>query len=57
MDVQEFTQHFVSASVAEWQRQEEARPGSGDALLREATTSVLSGRDLAQIATGAPGRG
>ena len=38
-------------------RDEEARPGSGDALLREATTSVLSGRDLAQIATGAPGRG
>ena len=30
---------------------------AGDALLREATTSVLSGRDLAQIATGAPGRG
>ena len=35
----------------------EARPGSGDALLREATTSVLSGRDLAQIATGAPAPG
>lgn len=38
-------------------RDEEARPGSGDALLREATTSVLSGRDLAQIATGAPAPG
>ncbi|UPG72805.1 non-homologous end-joining DNA ligase [Roseomonas gilardii subsp. gilardii] len=37
-------------------RDDEARPGSGDALLEDATTSIVSGRDLAGIAGGAPPR-
>ncbi|WP_372623037.1 DNA ligase D [Falsiroseomonas sp.] len=36
-------------------RDEEARPGGGTQLVEEATTSILSGRTMEQIAAGKPG--